>query len=331
MPRLNPAFPLMTDLEMIGIDPDESHRLHHLLISAATSGESTRVNRALAAVRIAMGADTLSEIEADGQVIAIFVDTGDVGEPTIIYDVEAGDFVFSTEEEWTEEWQGGGKRTKTRHARGSIYPSKRANPHRRPKDRDQLLGIHKAIIRVVSDRFLPKKLKGGSEYRMEFVNGNFKFFAPKGRKLIVEIKGSELNHLQMSPGVDTPIEVLERQVASPDKQVWIERYWGKYRVPGPDDTEAQAYYTNDKEDAASTAKQIWGDDVEIKFRSGRHKENPFTANPANLTHKGERMYEDVKRGYELKGDRRAKEIAARTVYARAREGTPGLVKKKGQR
>jgi len=48
-------------------------------------------------------------------------------------------------------------------------------------------------------------------------------------------------------------------------------------------------------------------------------------NPAGLTAKGERMYEDIKRGYGK--DARAKEIAARTVRARAKEGVAGLFKK----
>lgn len=46
-------------------------------------------------------------------------------------------------------------------------------------------------------------------------------------------------------------------------------------------------------------------------------------NPAALTIKGKRMYESVKKGYEAKGDPRAKEIASRTVLARAKT-TPGL-------
>lgn len=47
--------------------------------------------------------------------------------------------------------------------------------------------------------------------------------------------------------------------------------------------------------------------------------------PRDLTPKGERLYEHVKQSYA--GDPRAEEIAARTVYARAREGTEGLVKR----
>lgn len=46
-------------------------------------------------------------------------------------------------------------------------------------------------------------------------------------------------------------------------------------------------------------------------------------NPAGLTAKGERMYGGIKKGYEAKGDPRAKEIAARTVLAHAKT-TPGL-------
>lgn len=54
---------------------------------------------------------------------------------------------------------------------------------------------------------------------------------------------------------------------------------------------------------------------------------PIAQNPAGLTSKGERMYQDIKRQYQAKHDPRAKEIASRTVLARAREGAPGLVKK----
>ncbi len=50
-------------------------------------------------------------------------------------------------------------------------------------------------------------------------------------------------------------------------------------------------------------------------------------NPVNLTKKGERMYEHIKKGYQTVGNKRAKEIAARTVYTQARI-TPGLVRKK---
>lgn len=49
-------------------------------------------------------------------------------------------------------------------------------------------------------------------------------------------------------------------------------------------------------------------------------------NPAGrFTAKGERMYQDVKREYEAKGDPRAAEIAARTVYAEHKKGVAGLL------
>lgn len=48
--------------------------------------------------------------------------------------------------------------------------------------------------------------------------------------------------------------------------------------------------------------------------------------PPGLTARGVRMYEAIKTGYEAEGDPRAREIAARTVRARASEGAPGLVR-----
>jgi hypothetical protein len=49
-------------------------------------------------------------------------------------------------------------------------------------------------------------------------------------------------------------------------------------------------------------------------------------NPAGLTRKGERMYKHIKGTYEKVGDIRAKEIASRTVLARAKH-EPGLKRK----
>ena len=57
------------------------------------------------------------------------------------------------------------------------------------------------------------------------------------------------------------------------------------------------------------------------YRFEHYKPNPVGA----FTEKGERMYEEVKASYGR--DPRAKEIAARTVYARAKEGASGLIKK----
>lgn len=60
-------------------------------------------------------------------------------------------------------------------------------------------------------------------------------------------------------------------------------------------------------------------DDEDEARGERH--NPV----GRFTAKGERMYQDVKAEYEAKGDPRAAEIAARTVYAEARKGVDGLL------
>lgn len=58
--------------------------------------------------------------------------------------------------------------------------------------------------------------------------------------------------------------------------------------------------------------------------AGELEENP----DGRFTDKGERMYEDVKATYA--GDPRAEEIAARTVYARAADGVPGLIRRQGR-
>lgn len=57
----------------------------------------------------------------------------------------------------------------------------------------------------------------------------------------------------------------------------------------------------------------------------RVEEGPHM-NPSGLTKKGERMYKAVERGYRAAGDARAKEIAARTVFASAKHGTRGLIR-----
>lgn len=50
-------------------------------------------------------------------------------------------------------------------------------------------------------------------------------------------------------------------------KVTIEKADGEYRVPAEDGYENGAHYTDDKEDAIAVAKKVFGDDVEIKFRS----------------------------------------------------------------
>ena len=45
--------------------------------------------------------------------------------------------------------------------------------------------------------------------------------------------------------------------------------FNEYRVPGKRNTEASAYYTEEKEDAVLTAKDMHGKNVIIKFKSVR--------------------------------------------------------------
>jgi ribosome modulation factor len=50
-------------------------------------------------------------------------------------------------------------------------------------------------------------------------------------------------------------------------KITIEKSQGEYRVPAKDGREEGACYDTDKESAIGTAKKIYGDDVEIKYRS----------------------------------------------------------------
>ena len=45
--------------------------------------------------------------------------------------------------------------------------------------------------------------------------------------------------------------------------------WNEYRVPGPAGTEAQAYYTDDRDDAIDTALVIWGAGANISVQRKR--------------------------------------------------------------
>ncbi len=54
-------------------------------------------------------------------------------------------------------------------------------------------------------------------------------------------------------------------VKSETKTVTIRLKDGEYRVTGPDGTEAQAYYTDDREDAIGTAKAVFGTSISIKI------------------------------------------------------------------
>ena len=41
-------------------------------------------------------------------------------------------------------------------------------------------------------------------------------------------------------------------------QITFSREWGDYRVPSPEGREAEAYYTDDEEDARGTCLHVWG-------------------------------------------------------------------------
>lgn len=48
--------------------------------------------------------------------------------------------------------------------------------------------------------------------------------------------------------------------------ILLDRWNEEYRVPGPSGSEAQAYYTNDREDALGTARVVWGSTVSIRIK-----------------------------------------------------------------
>jgi hypothetical protein len=88
--------------------------------------------------------------------------------------------------------------------------------------------------------------------------------------------------------------------------------------------EAEARVIEDDEDFVEhNPEREWqrprGPPPGVPIPPGQNPRGTFTA-------KGERMYRDVKRHY--RGDPRASEIAARTVYARAKDGVKGLVKRR---
>jgi hypothetical protein len=65
--------------------------------------------------------------------------------------------------------------------------------------------------------------------------------------------------------------------------------------------------------------------VVAKNPARRRRRRRARRNPAGLTKKGERMYRHIRDRYRREGEPRAKEIAARTVYARAKRER-GLVR-----
>lgn len=66
------------------------------------------------------------------------------------------------------------------------------------------------------------------------------------------------------------------------KIVNIRKQDGEYRVPGPNDTEAQAYYTTDMVDALDTARMVWGKSATIHV-NGKPAGEPWGKNPAAIS------------------------------------------------
>ena len=77
-----------------------------------------------------------------------------------------------------------------------------------------------------------------------------------------------------------------KTTAKPTTHITIERmdqgsYGYEYRVPSPDDREAAAYYTDDKDDAVATARMMWGyqlgescPEFIVKFRTVEYWTHP---------------------------------------------------------
>lgn len=83
------------------------------------------------------------------------------------------------------------------------------------------------------------------------------------------------------------------------------------------------------EDLALGALALAGVSLKNPSRRRNTVEEDLGINPrGTFTAKGERMYEEIKAGYG--SDPRAAEIAARTVYARAADGVPGLIERRGR-
>lgn len=69
--------------------------------------------------------------------------------------------------------------------------------------------------------------------------------------------------------------VSESQNLNESLTVWIVKdpSTGEFRVPAPNGKESGAYYTDDKEDAMSTAEDMYkNESVIIRFKSGKHPE-----------------------------------------------------------
>lgn len=77
--------------------------------------------------------------------------------------------------------------------------------------RDGYLPVaHNALVKVVNDRFVPRQLKGGQMYRMEYTGKSYRFFAPKGKKMVVEVSSGDVLRLQTSRGAPKALEIIRK-------------------------------------------------------------------------------------------------------------------------
>jgi hypothetical protein len=115
--------------------------------------------------------------------------------------------------------------------------------------------------------------------------------------------------------------------SSPDEDhLWFKNPAGLYD-PGPERYDVWSWQLGDwmieskgvTESEAEYKASLYDRAIVLPAGSSKPKKNP-----AGLTRKGERMYEHVRASYP--SDPRAKEIASRTVRARASGGARGLVK-----
>lgn len=115
----------------------------------------------------------------------------------------------------------------------------------------------------------------------------------------------------------------------------VEDAYNEARNQGKSEEEAREYAETDTTVAGNAGHHIMSHewmvvaedpDRDVLFEIARKNPGELAKNPTGLTKKGERMYEKIRAGYTEVGNQKAKEIAARTVLARAKTGTRGLVK-----
>lgn len=110
-------------------------------------------------------------------------------------------------------------------------------------------------------------------YTVEFRNKKSKTGNKKGKSpnaVLAVLKKEFPDYKNIHVDLD---ESLEERVTNTDKlkevnSVTIEKSSdGEYRVPADDGFEDGAHYTDDKDDAIAVAKKVFGDNVQIKYRS----------------------------------------------------------------